>query len=208
MAPPLTGARVVDLYEELGKRTHLGRAEHGLRRSFAQGGSEHRAGQLLAHVAAQGIEKHTLRCRRLAIAAPATPEPAGVSHQTPVRGAVDRAMEPGGVDKRLQQQQRMAETHWPITHDPARAQPQHPRPEIGTAPPRQKQQPGVVGDQMKPSILGAEVGSPSPPRRRAPGTSTQYRGRKHRQGEPRPVEMRHIPQRLSDLGQGAQIRRR
>ena len=69
------------------------------------------------------------------------------------------------------------------------------------APSRQKQQPGVVGDQMKPSILGAEV--PAHPGVARP--ALQRRGRKHRQGEPRPVEMRHIPQRLSDLGQGAKI---
>ena len=166
-----------------------------------QSGVEPRAGQLLAHIADQGVEKHTLRCRSLVISATATAEPAGVSHHAPVRGTVDRAMEPGGVDKRLQQHQRVAETGRPVTHDAPCAQPQHPRPEIVMPRPRQEQQPGVVRDQMKAPILAAEV--PADPGVARP--ALQRCGRKHRQREPRPVEVRHIPQRLADLGQRAKI---
>ena len=102
------------------------RTEHDLRRSFAQGWIERRAGQLLAHVPGKGIEKHALGGRQLAISGAATPEPAAVSNRLPVRGTVDRALEPGWVDKGLQQQQRMAETGRPVTHDPTRAQTEKP----------------------------------------------------------------------------------
>ena len=53
-------------------------------------------------------------------------QPAAVSNRLPVRGTVDRALEPGWVDKGLQQQQRMAETGRPVTHDPTRAQTEKP----------------------------------------------------------------------------------
>ena len=102
------------------------RTEHDLRRSFAQGWIERRAGQLLAHVPGKGIEKHALGGRQLAISGAATPEPRGWSNRLPVRGTVDRALEPGWVDKGLQQQQRMAETGRPVTHDPTRAQTEKP----------------------------------------------------------------------------------
>ena len=60
------------------------RTEHDLRRSFAQGWIERRAGQLLAHVPGKGIEKHALGGRQLAISGAATPEPAAVSNRLPV----------------------------------------------------------------------------------------------------------------------------
>ena len=54
---------------------------------------------------------------------------------------------------------------------------------------------------MKPSILGAEV--PAHPGVTRP--ALQRRGRKHCQRKPHTVQVRHIPHRLPDLGQGAQI---
>ena len=78
---------------------------------------------------------------------------------------------------------------------------QHPRPQIAPARPRQDQQPGVVRHQMKASILGAEV----PPDPAVACPTLQRRGREHRQGEPRTVTMRDVPQRVPDLGQRPEI---
>ena len=54
---------------------------------------------------------------------------------------------------------------------------------------------------MKASILITEI--PANPRVARP--ALQGRRRKHRQGKPRAVHMRHIPKRLADLRHGAKI---
>ena len=51
------------------------------------------------------------------------------------------------------------------------------------------------------SILGAEV----PPDPAVACPTLQLRGREHRQGEPRTVTMRDVPQRVPDLGQRTEI---
>ena len=56
------------------------------------------------------------------------------------------------VDEGLDEQQRMAEAHRPITHETARAQRQHSRAEVARSA-GQEQEPGVVGEQMQPVKL-------------------------------------------------------
>ena len=145
------------------------RTEHDLRRSFAQGWIERRAGQLLAHVPGKGIEKHALGGRQLAISGAATPEPAAVSNRLPVRGTVDRALEPGWVDKGLQQQQRMAETGRPVTHDSdARTDRETVTRDCDSDAPA-----GSTGGCCWRQDEGVHTdnGNPSQPKSRAPGTS-------------------------------------
>ena len=143
-------------------------ALHDLRRSFAQGWIERRAGQLLAHVPGKGIEKHALGGparnirRRHAGTRGCVQPPASSRHGRPCPGT-------GRVDKGLQQQQRMAETGRPVTHDPTSRTDR----ETVTRDCDSDAPAGSTGGCCWRQDEGVHTdnGNPSQPKSRAPGTS-------------------------------------
>ena len=133
------------------------------------------------------------RGRCLTIAGPAAAVSASVSQHAPVRRAIDRAMEPGRVDKRLPQQQRMAEPNRAgQSRTMRRAHRPSPRePRLRWRGPGNTDILSVVRHQMKASTLDAEV----PPDPAVACPTLQRSGREHRQGEPRTAPMRDVPNR-------------
>jgi len=67
------------------------------------------------------------------------------------------AMEALGVDKGLQQKQRMTEPCPPIGRHTPLGQRQYTGADIGPAPAGQDQEVAVIGDQVQPAILRAKV---------------------------------------------------
>ena len=154
-----------------------------------QGGSaKHATG-----VPGQGTYEDLLRRGACAVPAPDAAEAARHADLGPARGPVDRAHEPRRVHEGLQQHQRMMKPCRPVPHQMARAQPQHPGPEIGHR--AQEQEPGVVGHQMQPVVLVAQ----RPANPRVTRLALQRRRRKRRQRHPLAAPQRAIPQRLAHL---------
>ena len=152
-----------------------------------QGGSaKHATG-----VPGQGTYEDLLRRGACAVPAPDAAEAARHAELGPARGPVDRAHEPRRVHESLQQHQRMMKPCRPVPHQMARAQPQHPGPEIGHR--AQEQEPGVVGHQMQPVVLVAQ----RPANPRVTRLALQRRRRKRRQRHPLAAPQRAIPQRLA-----------
>ena len=152
--------------------------------------------------ARQRVDEHPLRARVFAVAvAPAlAAKAAGPSDLGPVRGSVDGAVETRRVDEGLDEQQRMAEAHRPITHETARAQRQHSRAEVARSA-GQEQEPGVVGEQMQPVKLHRVVPANPAVARRA----LQRRCREHHQRQPLAAMMSDIAHRLADSGQRTEV---
>ena len=202
MAPALAAAGVVDAVEERGQGTHLGGAEHHLRGSMAQVRVEMHRTQPGPRGARQRVDEHPLRARVFAVAvAPAlAAKAAGPPDLDPVRGSVDGAVETRRVDEGLDEQQRMAEAHRPITHETARAQRQHSRAEVARSA-GQEQEPGVVGEQMQPVKLHRVVPANPAVARRA----LQRRCREHHQRQPLAAMMSDIAHRLADSGQRTEV---
>ena len=169
---------------------------------MSQAGIESLRPELVARGARQGMNEHSLRQRVLAVAvaSPLAAEAAGAPDLDPVGGPVDGAVEARGIDEGLHQQQRMAEAHRPVPDQAARAQRQHPRPEVARSA-RQEQEPGIVGDKVQPVKLDAVV--PADPA--VPCAALQRRRREHRQRQPLAAMMGHIAQRLADPRQRTQI---
>ena len=107
-------------------------------------------------------------------------------------GSTNVSNSSNGWPKRAgQSPHQMRRAHSPSTRDPR----------LRWRRPAQEQQPGVVRDQMKPSILGAEV--PAHPGVTRP--ALQRRAENTASATPHTVPGAPIPHRLPDLGQGAQI---
>ena len=79
------------------------------------------------------------------------------------------------------------------------AQRQHPRAQVRHPPPRQDQEPAVVGEQVLAVVLGAEV--PADPA--VARAALQRRRREAEQRQPLLAPVRDVPQRLADLRQRA-----
>ena len=152
--------------------------------------------------ARQRVDEHPLRARVFAVAvAPAlAAKAAGPSDLDPVRGSVDGAVETRRVDEGLDEQQRMAEAHRPITHETARAQRQHSRAEVARSA-GQEQEPGVVGEQMQPVKLHTVVPANPAVARRA----LQRRCREHHQRQPLAAMMSDIAHRLAHPRQRTEV---
>ncbi len=127
-----------------------------------------RVGELALRVAAQGANKDPLGGAGFrAVAFSGASIPLGQAQLPPVGGPIHTPMEAPGINKGLQQQQRMAEADRPIGHDPAFGQRQDPRANIRPVPVGQDQETAVVGDQLEVAILGAKV--PADPAHRISG---------------------------------------
>jgi len=201
VAAALAAARVVDVGEELGQGTHGVGGDHGLRTSVSVGGEQFGAGQARPRAADQGTHEHQLGAVRGGAVAAAHPaEAARTPDARPVRGAVHRAAVARRVDERLQQQQRMPEARRPVPGQAPLAQCQHPRAQVRRPPPRQDQEPAVVGEQVLAVVLGAEV--PADPA--VARAALQRRRREAEQRQPLAAPVRDVPQRLADLRQRAQ----
>ncbi len=202
MAPALAAARVVDVGEVVGQRTHGVGGDHGLRASVAVDGVERGPGQARPRVGDQGADENQLRRgRRGAVAAAHAAEAARAPDAGPVRCAVHRAAEARRVDEGLQQHERVAEARRPVRRQPPFAQRQHPRAQVRRAPARQDQEAAVVGEQVLAIVLRAEV--PADPA--VAGAALQGRRREADQRHPRAAPARGVPQRLADLRRRAQV---
>ena len=201
VAAALAASRVVDVGEEVGQGTHGVGGDHGFRTSVPVGGNEFGAGQARPRAANQGAHEHQLgRGRRRAVAAAHAAEAARAPAARPVRGPVHRAAVARRVDERLQQQQRMPEARRPVAGQATLAQRQRPRAQVRRPPPRQDQEPAVVGEQVLAVVLGAEV--PADPA--VARAALQRRRREAEQRQPLAAPVRDVPQRLADLRQRAQ----
>ena len=189
-------------WKNAGREAHLGGAEHHLRGSMAQVWVEMHRTQPGPRGARQRVDEHPLRARVVAVAvAPAlAAKAAGPSDLDPVRGSVDGAVETRRVDEGLDEQQRMAEAHRPITHETARAQRQHARAEVARSA-GQEQEPGVVGEQMQPVKLHTVVPANPAVARRA----LQRRCREHHQRQPLAAMMSDIAHRLAHPRQRTEV---
>ena len=202
MAPPLAAAGIVDVGEEQRQGAHGVGGKHDSRSSVAVDGVEYGLRQPRSGVRTQGTREDKLRGRGGgAVAAVNAAVTAGVPEAQPVRCAVDGAAEAGRVDEGLQQQQRMAEAYRPVRDQAPLAQRQQPRGQVGPMPAGQDQKAAVVGDQMQPVVLHPEV--PADPG--VPRPALQGGRGKADQRHPLAPPARHVPLRLADLGQGAQI---
>ena len=202
MAPALAAARVVDVGEVVGQGTHGVGGDHRLRASVAVDGVERGPGQARPRVGDQGADKNQLRRGRGgAVAAAHAAEAARAPDAGPVRGAVHRAAEARRIDEGLQQHKRVAEARRPVRRQPPFAQRQHPRAQVRHAPARQDQEAAVVGEQVLPVVLRAEV--PADPA--VAGAALQGRRREADQRHPRAARARGVPQRLADLRRRAQV---
>ena len=181
----------------------MSRTEHGLGCSFVpQRHLQRRGAQPPPGVGNERAHEHPLRRRAGAVATTPTPEAAGETEGQPTRRPVHRATESLRVHERLQQQQPVTETHRPLPHHPARAQPQHPRAQVRTPKPRRQQhKPGVVRHQVQPPVLPAKV----PPNPLIARSAFERRRREHHQGQPLTAPMGDVPNTLSDLRRRAQV---
>ena len=201
VAAALATARVVDVGEEVGQGTHGVGGDHGFRTSVSVGGNQFGAGQARPCAGNQGAHEHELgRGRHRTVAAAHAAEAERAPDARPVRGPVHRAAVARRVDERLQQQQRMPEARRPVVGQAPPAQRQQPRAQVRHPPPRQDQEPAVVGEQVLPVVLGAEV--PADPA--VAGAALQCRCREADQRQPLAAPVRDVPQRLADLRQRAQ----
>ena len=117
-------------------------------------------------VPGQGTYEDLLRRGACAVPAPDAAEAARHAELGPARGPVDRAHEPRRVHEGLQQHQRMMKPCRPVPHQMARAQPQHPGPEIG------HRAGAGTGCCWPPDAAGRTCGAASSQStRHAPGTS-------------------------------------
>ena len=138
--------------------------------------------------------------RRRAVAAAHPAEAARAPDARPVRGAVHRAAVARRVDEPFQEQQRMPEARRPVSGQARRSHSASAREPRFGPPPRQDQEPAVVGEQVLAVVLGAEVPAD-------PAVARAALQRRHRKAEQRQLlaaPVRHIPQRLADLRQRAQ----
>ena len=111
-----------------------------------------------ARIATQGAHKDPLGSIGLrAVAFPGAAVALGQPKFLPVGRAIHAAMKALWVDESLKQQQRMAEPGAPIGIRPPLGQRQHPGADIGPVPAGQDQEAAVVGDQVQPPVLRAEV---------------------------------------------------
>ena len=136
-----------------------------------------------------------------AVAARGTSEAFGQTQAGPVRRAVDRAVKAQRIDKRLEQQQRVAKALEPIARKPLLAQRKHLGAQVGVMPVRQNQEAAVVGNQLEPPIL--QPGVPADPL--VACAALERGGRKAQYRHPDAVVLRRVTQGLSDLRYGTQV---
>jgi hypothetical protein len=132
-----------------------------------------------------------------------TPIAAGQAQIQPVGRLIDGALEVLRVYEGFQKQQPMAKALLPIGTKPLVAQRKNLGAEIGTMPVGQNEKPAVVGDQFEPVIIVLVVKIPADP----PIAHRAFpcRGRKAQQRHPLILVAGHVPKRLTDLGQIAQV---
>ena len=166
MTPPLAAAmrfqllrqRIGNGLETLRQQAHLYGIEHDLRVSCQLKTILVGVGQLRARIATQGTHKDPLGSLGLrAVAFPGAAVALGQAQFLPVGRAIHAAMKASWIDESLKQQQRMAEPGAPIGIRPPLGQRQHPRADVRLVPAGQDQQAAVVGDQVQPTVLRAEV---------------------------------------------------
>ena len=158
--------------------------------------------QARVHLPVQGPDKHSFRTLGLGAVAPTGAVVAAREPQLqPVRVAVDAAVKAGRVDEGLEQQQWMAEQVLPIGCDPPLEQSQHPRANIRPAAFGQDQKAAVVGDQLEPVVLGAQVPANPPV---AHAAFERCRRQAHLRHPP-PAPSGDVPQGFADLGQITQV---
>ena len=158
--------------------------------------------QLDARIPAQGTDEYPLGSFRLA--AVAFPDPSVSLSQSkidPVGCPIDAAMKAFRVHKCLQQQQSMTETCLPIRNHTPLHKRQHSGADIRAIPAGQNQESTVVGNPVQAAILDAKV--PSDPT--ITYAALQRRCRQAQLRDPLLTPRRHIPNRLANLIQRAQI---
>jgi len=127
MQTPLRAARIGNERETQRQSAHLLGIEHDLGGSCELKAIAVGVGQSSTGIATQGANKDPFGGLSLiAVAFPGASIPLGQPQFNPVGRTIDPAMEAPGINKGLQQQQRMTEACLPIGHDPMLGQRQHP----------------------------------------------------------------------------------
>ncbi len=125
----------------------------------------------------------------------------GIADILPVARPVEGTDKAPGVDKGFQQQQRKAKARDPVGLNSALAQRQYLQGEVGVMMLGKNQEARLVGDQVQPIVLMAQVPAETAIARTAP----QGRGRKAQQCRPLRIAGGDIPQGVTDLRQSPQV---
>ena len=158
MPAAMGAARIRDVQEVLWQGTHLFGIEHESRPVVQGQGGPVGVAQSLLHSPAERAHKGPLGLFGLGrIAGTGAAVAAGEAQFQPVGGPEDTPVKAAGINKGLQEPERMAEALLPVGRNAALHQRQHPRAEVGSAPFRENQEPAVVGKQRQAVVLGTEV---------------------------------------------------